>query len=165
MLGDKLSEKNEKIKKRKVIKDNESDDSDEDEERALFAKTFKGRCRKCGKFEHKAVDCRSYGGFKHNNNNNNNNNNNKGRINNNCGRFQGKFHQMEQEEEVALVGFSLKADNEPQNNEDNQGPNQVQDEPRPREAVANRGGYSRKQTCSKKISLCTTRNSITKTQI
>ena len=83
MLRDKLSKKYEKIKKSEGIKDNESDDSDEDEERALFAKTFKRRCCKCGKFGHKAVDYRSSGGFKHNN---------KGRMSNSCGRFQGKCH-------------------------------------------------------------------------
>ena len=49
MLRDKLLEKYEKIKKRQGIKDNESDDSDEDKERALFAKTFKGRCCKIGR--------------------------------------------------------------------------------------------------------------------
>ena len=92
MLRDKLSEKFEKIRKRQGIKDNESDDSNEDDERALFAKTFKGRCHKCGKFGHKAVDCRSSGGFKNNNNNNNNNNNYKGRANNSRGSFQGKCH-------------------------------------------------------------------------
>ena len=40
MLRDNLSEKYEKIRKRQGIKDNESDDSNEDKERALFAKTF-----------------------------------------------------------------------------------------------------------------------------
>ena len=56
VLRDKLSEKYEKIKRRKGIKDNSS--SDEDEEKALFSKTFKGRCRNCGMFGHKAIDCK-----------------------------------------------------------------------------------------------------------
>ena len=34
-------------------------DSDDEEERALFVVKFKGRCNKCGKFGHKAKDCRS----------------------------------------------------------------------------------------------------------
>ena len=59
---------------------------------------------------------------------------------------------VEQEEEVALVGFSLEADDEPQDNQedqddqDDQGPNQVQDDPRPRETVMNRGRDNREQT-------------------
>ena len=58
VLRDKVSEKYEKIKRRKGIKD-EVSDSEEEEEKALFAKQFKGRCRKCGKFGHKAADCKS----------------------------------------------------------------------------------------------------------
>ena len=58
ILRDKVSEKYEKIKRRKGIKD-EASDSEDEEERALFAKRFKGRCRKCGKFGHKAADCKS----------------------------------------------------------------------------------------------------------
>ena len=51
----KLSEKYEKMRLRKKFKD----ESDDDEEQALFATKFKGRCNKCGKFGHKAKDCRS----------------------------------------------------------------------------------------------------------
>ena len=58
VLRDKISEKYERIKRRHGVRDYESDSEDE-EERALFAKTFKGRCRKCGKFGHKAVQCES----------------------------------------------------------------------------------------------------------
>ena len=86
MLRDKLSEKYEKIKKRKGVKGYNSDDSDDDEEKALFARTFKGRCRKCGKFGHKAVDCRSSGGFK------DNHNIKKGRMMISRSKFQGKCH-------------------------------------------------------------------------
>ena len=50
ILRDKLSEKCEKIKRKKGLKSNESEDSEEDEDRALFAKTAKERCYKCGKF-------------------------------------------------------------------------------------------------------------------
>ena len=51
----KLSEKYEKMRLRKRFKD----DSDDEDEQALFATKFKGRCNKCGKFGHKAKDCRS----------------------------------------------------------------------------------------------------------
>ena len=51
----KRSEKFEKMKLRKKIKD----DSDNEEEQALITPKFKGRCNKCGKFGHKAKDCRS----------------------------------------------------------------------------------------------------------
>ena len=57
-LRDKISEKYEKIKRRKGYKADNSG-SDDEEERALFAKTFKGRCRKSGKFGHKGSECRS----------------------------------------------------------------------------------------------------------
>ena len=56
-LREKLSEKYEKIKMRKRFK-NEESDSDEDQ-KALFAGgKFKGRCHYCGKFGHKASECR-----------------------------------------------------------------------------------------------------------
>ena len=58
-LRDKISEKYEKIKRRKGWES--GSDSEKDEEKALFAKTFKGRCNKCGKFGHKAAECRSGG--------------------------------------------------------------------------------------------------------
>ena len=51
----KLSEKYEKMRLRKKFKE----ESDDDDERAMFAAKFKGRCNKCGKFGHKAKDCRS----------------------------------------------------------------------------------------------------------
>ena len=86
MLRDKLSKKYEKIKKRKGVKHNKSDDSDEDGERSLFAKTFKGRCCKFGKLGHDVVDCRSDGGFKENYNNK------RGMMSNSCARLQGKCH-------------------------------------------------------------------------
>ena len=44
-----------------------------------FNKKFKGNCRACGKYGHKAADCRS----KNNNNNNGANNNNNNNANNN----------------------------------------------------------------------------------
>ena len=50
----KLSEKFEKIKIRKKFKD----DSDEEYGQALYTTKFKGCCNKCGKFGHKAKDCR-----------------------------------------------------------------------------------------------------------
>ena len=34
------------------------DDSDDEDEQALITAKFKGRCNKCGKFGHKAKDCR-----------------------------------------------------------------------------------------------------------
>ena len=49
----KLSEKYEKMRLRKKFKE----DSDDDDERAMFAAKFKGRCNKCGKFGDKAKDC------------------------------------------------------------------------------------------------------------
>ena len=56
-LREKLSEKYEKISARKKFRDSSSDS--EGEEKALFAGgKFKGRCHYCGKFGHKAVDCR-----------------------------------------------------------------------------------------------------------
>ena len=51
----KLSEKYEKMRLRRKFRE----DSDDEEERALFVAKFKGRCNKCGKFGHKAKDCRS----------------------------------------------------------------------------------------------------------
>ena len=51
----KLSEKFEKMKIRKKFKN----DSDDEDEQALYTTKFKGRCNKCGKFGHKAKDCRS----------------------------------------------------------------------------------------------------------
>ena len=51
----KLSEKFEKMKIRKKIKE----DSEDEDDQALFTTKFKGRCNKCGKFGHKAKDCRS----------------------------------------------------------------------------------------------------------
>ena len=86
------------------------------------------------------------GGFK------DNHSNKKGRMSNSCGRFQGKCHHcrkyghlevdcwekygrpgnnqvaegvVEQEEEVALVGFSLEDNDEPQDNQDDQEPGQA----------------------------------------
>ena len=50
----KLSEKYEKMRLRKRFKD----DSNDEDEQALFATKFKGCCNKCGKFGHKAKDCR-----------------------------------------------------------------------------------------------------------
>ena len=58
MLRDKISEKYKKIKRRRGIREDNCVSEDE-EERALFAKTFKKRCCKYGKFGHKAVDCKS----------------------------------------------------------------------------------------------------------
>ena len=56
-LREKLSEKYEKIKMRKRFK--ESDSDSEEDEKALFAGgKFKGRCHYCGKFGHKASECR-----------------------------------------------------------------------------------------------------------
>ena len=56
-LREKLSEKYEKIRARKKFRDDNSDS--EGEERALFAGgKFKGRCHYCGKFGHKASECR-----------------------------------------------------------------------------------------------------------
>ena len=57
-LRDKISEKFERIKRRHGVRNYDSDSEDEDE-KALSAKTFKSRCRKCGKFDHKAVQCKS----------------------------------------------------------------------------------------------------------
>ena len=58
VITNKFSEKYEKIKRRNDFKTDESD-SEEEEEKAMFAKTFKGRCRRCGKFGHKAVNCKT----------------------------------------------------------------------------------------------------------
>ena len=54
-IRQKLSEKYEKMRLRRKFKE----DSDDEDERALFVAKFKGRCNKCGKFGHKAKDCRS----------------------------------------------------------------------------------------------------------
>ena len=51
----KLSEKFEKMRLRKKLKE----DTDDEDEQALFTTKLKGRCNKCGKFGHKAKDCRS----------------------------------------------------------------------------------------------------------
>ena len=51
----KLSEKFEKMKIRKKIKEDIEDEDDQ----ALFTMKFKGHCNKCGKFGQKAKDCRS----------------------------------------------------------------------------------------------------------
>ena len=58
VLRDKKSEKYERIKRRRGAKEFNSDIENEDE-RALFTKTFKGRCHKCGNFRHETVECRS----------------------------------------------------------------------------------------------------------
>ena len=58
VLRDKISKKYERIKRRHGVRNYDSDSEDEDE-KALFAKPFKGRCCKCGKFCHKAVQCKS----------------------------------------------------------------------------------------------------------
>ena len=96
---------------------------------------FQGKCHHCGKYGHREADCWE----KH------------GRPGNN----QAAEETVEQEEEVALIGFSLEADDEPQDNQDNhydqddqddQDSNQVQDEPRPRETVVNCGRNNREQT-------------------
>ena len=50
----KLSEKFEKMRLRKKLKE----DTDDEDEQALFTTKLKGRCNKCGKFGHKAKDCR-----------------------------------------------------------------------------------------------------------
>ena len=67
-------------KMKKSGKSDNDDDSDDDDdgknEKALFAKQFKGKCRECGKYGHKAVDCRSKG--KSNNGSSSNNSNNNG---------------------------------------------------------------------------------------
>ena len=86
ILRDKLSEKYEKIRKRKGWDDDSA--SEDEEERALFAKSFKGRCRKCGKFGHKGADCRSNG--KQNQGNQDKTKTGKGRAGG--GKFQGKCY-------------------------------------------------------------------------
>ncbi len=58
VLRENISEKYERIKRRQGHEEDNSS-SDKNEDRAMFAKTFKGRCRKCGECGHKAVDCRS----------------------------------------------------------------------------------------------------------
>ncbi len=60
MLQDKIPEKFENIKRRKGLKDDNSVSEDE-EERALFAKTFKERYKKKGKFGHNVAAYRSDG--------------------------------------------------------------------------------------------------------
>ena len=44
------------------VRDESSDEDDDGEEKALFGGgQFKGRCNSCGKYGHKATDCRSRG--------------------------------------------------------------------------------------------------------
>ena len=75
----------EKMKRSGKNEDDDSDDEDEGKnERALFAKQFKGKCRECGKYGHKAADCRSKGKTNNSNGSNGGNNGNKQRFNGKC---------------------------------------------------------------------------------
>ncbi len=65
-LKDRLSLGFERIQKWSY-EDDDDDDSEEEEEKALLATQFKGRCNNCGKYGHKAADCREK---KQNNNKN-----------------------------------------------------------------------------------------------
>ena len=58
VLRNKISEKYERIKRRREAKEYNADSENKDET-VLFANTFKGRCQKCGKFRNKAIECRS----------------------------------------------------------------------------------------------------------
>ena len=74
----------EKMNKGKGADDDDTDDEDEGKkEKALIARQFKGKCRECGKYGHKAADCRSK-------NKQNGNSNNSGRNNGQKTRFNGK---------------------------------------------------------------------------
>ena len=90
-LREKLSEKYEKMKARKKFRHDDSD-SDEEEEKALFAGgKFKGRCNYCGKFGHKAIQCNKK---KNDEKNKSQGNNGNRRFNGKCN-FCGKFGHKE----------------------------------------------------------------------
>jgi len=146
VLRDKDFEKYEKIKRRKGIKTDYSE-SEEEGEKELFPKTFKGRCRRCGKFGHKAADCKTdlkKGPWNPRSNKNNGGGNNQGRFQgkcNYCGKYghkeadcwvkygkpnakeernnQAAEEVEEQEEEVALLALNEEVVEE-ENNQDNE---------------------------------------------
>ena len=90
-LRDELNLKFERLNGKRTI-DNNSNNG-QDGETALFAGGFKGKCNRCGRWGHKARDCRSGGNNNNNNNNGNQNrnqNNNRNESRNGNRKFQGK---------------------------------------------------------------------------
>ena len=78
-LRDELTTKYQRILKARKVKEEDLNEDNEDDT-ALLAGKFKGRCRKCGKFGHKAAQCKSTTSNSNLQNTNNGNN----RFNDKC---------------------------------------------------------------------------------
>jgi len=93
------------------------DDAEKEQDHALVAGNFKGRCRACGKYGHKARDCYS----KNSTNNNGNTNNNNGTTGQRNRRFNGKCRYCNIFGHKEADCFKKKREN--QNNNNNNGGN------------------------------------------
>ena len=97
-LRDELNLKFERMNGKRTIDSNTNDEG----ETALFAGGFKGKCNKCGRYGHKAKDCRS-----------NSNGNSSGNNNNNGSRkFNGECHYCGKKGHMKKDCFKKKCDDE-----------------------------------------------------